>query len=77
MLRHDFQLENLGFRFSTDGLNNLFEPGINAANQHATSVLRAPYNFALLLSLNRHQKTGQSVKHSGCTTFLLIVLSLG
>jgi len=43
MLRHDFQFENLGSRFSTDVLNNLFEPNIDAVDQHGTAILRAPH----------------------------------
>jgi hypothetical protein len=36
---HDFQFENLGTRFSTDALNNLFKPVVNVVDQHRSPVL--------------------------------------
>jgi hypothetical protein len=41
---HDFQFKNLGIRFSTDALNNLFEPVINAIDQYRAAVLGTPDN---------------------------------
>jgi hypothetical protein len=44
VFRHDFQFQNLGTRFSTDALNNLFKPVVNAIDQHRAAVLRTPDN---------------------------------
>ena len=44
MFGHDFQFKNLGMRFSTDALNNLCKPVVNAIDQHRAAVLWAPDN---------------------------------
>ena len=44
VFRHDFQFENLDMMFSTDDLDNLFKPVINAVDQHRASILRTPDN---------------------------------
>ena len=44
---HDFQFKNLGTRFSTDALDNLFKPGIHSADQDRASILWTPDNVIL------------------------------
>jgi hypothetical protein len=43
VIGHNFQPQQLGTRFSTDALDNLFKARINLVDQHWTAVFRTPY----------------------------------
>ena len=44
VFRHNFQFKNLGTRFSTHALDNLFKTRIDSSDQHRTSILGTPDN---------------------------------
>jgi hypothetical protein len=47
VIRHHFQLEQLGTVFNTNILDNTFEPGVNPIDQHRAAVLWTPGNVIL------------------------------